>query len=221
MRELPESLSLLYRAVVGFDPASARSLTCRALEEGTPPLEILGQGLTRAMEEVGRRYDQGEYFVSQLLLASDAFQAGLEILEPLLNPQEAEPKGSLVIGTIEGDIHEIGKNLVGLMFRASGWLVHDLGPSVDAARFVEACREHQPDLVGLSALMTTSLVLMPGIIRAVREASPGVGIMVGGASVKADTARQVGADGWAANAAAAVREARRLCPGSSSPARPS
>ncbi len=219
MREPPESLGLLYRAVVGFDIASARDLTCRALEEGTPPLEILGQGLTRSMEEVGRRYDQGEYFVPQLLLASDAFQAGLEVLEPLLSPREAKPQGTLVIGTVEGDIHEIGKNLVGLMFRASGWLVHDLGPSVGPARFVEACREHKPDLVGLSALMTTSLELMPGIVLAVREAFPEVGIMVGGASVNHATARRVGADGFAPNAAAAVREARRLCPGSSSSVR--
>jgi len=210
MREPKEIIAGLGRAVVGLDTQAAGRLAARALEAGAEAREILEAGLTRGMEEAARRYDRGEYFVPELLLASDAFQAGLEVLGPALAGSTSQGRGSLVLGTVEGDLHEIGKNLVGMLFRASGWRVHDLGPSVTAGRFAAACREHRPDLVGLSGLMTTSLTLMPGIVAALREADPGVRVIIGGASVTAETARRVGADGYAPNAAAAVREGERL-----------
>jgi len=161
---------------------------------------------------VGGKFNRKEYFVPELLLCSDAFYAGLDILKPAIESsgRPSAVKGSIVLGVVEGDIHDIGKNLVKIMFEAAGWSVHDLGRDVKSERFVAEQARTSAGIVGLSALMTTSMLNMPNIIKALREKDPEVRIIVGGAPINPDIARKFGADGYAETAAKAVEEGTRL-----------
>lgn len=206
----PPELAKLYAAVVAFEQEAAVEGALAALAAGFPAGDLVARSLAPAMEEVGRLYDQGHYFVPELLLASDSFEAALSVLSPHLAEGGGAPKGRLLLGTVAGDIHEIGKNLVGLMFRSAGWRVRDLGANVSADQFAQASLEFRPHLMGLSSLMTTSFQVMPAMVAALRRAAPTARIMVGGASLTMETARRLGADGYAPNAAAAVREGQRL-----------
>ncbi len=206
MRLIP----LLRNAVIGRDRTACEDLTAAALEAGLDAGSILTDGLAAAMEEVGGRYDRGECFVPELLLASDCYRAALELLKPVLERRRVTPVGRLAIGVAAGDIHEIGKNLVKILFEASGWEVHDLGKDVSPRRFAEAQGDLAPDVVGVSALMTSSMMGIPEMVEAVRGVEPRARILAGGASVTADIARRFGADGYARNGAAAVTEAVRL-----------
>jgi methylmalonyl-CoA mutase cobalamin-binding domain/chain len=162
------------------------------------------------METVGALYSKQEYFVPELLLCADALNAGLCILKPHLKIEESADKGKLLLGVVEGDIHDIGKNLVKIMFEAGGWEVHDLGNSVKIERFVEEQKKANADIVGLSALMTTSMLAMPKIIQALRTWSPSVRVIVGGAPLSPEIARRYGADAYAPDAVTAVKEATNL-----------
>ncbi|MFH1639004.1 MAG: cobalamin-dependent protein, partial [Chloroflexota bacterium] len=148
-----------------------------------------------------------EYFVPELLLCSDALYAGLKILQPHIQISDSEVKRQIVIGTVEGDIHDIGKNLVKIMFEAAGWIVHDLGKDVKLNRFAEEQKRTNADIVGLSALMTTSMLAMPRIIEMIKSENPDVSIMLGGAPLTREIAERYGADGYADNAGEAVQEA--------------
>jgi 5-methyltetrahydrofolate--homocysteine methyltransferase len=187
-------------------------LVQKALDDGHTPGEILSNGLIAGMDEVGRDFKAGDLFVPEVLIAARAMHAGMNILRPLLAESDAPSAGKYVIGTVKGDLHDIGKNLVRMMLEGGGFEMVDLGTDVDAAAFVEAVREHKPSLVGMSALLTTTMVNMRSTIEALEEAGlrQSVKIMIGGAPVTAAFAEQIGADAYSPDAASAVDTARQL-----------
>ena len=200
----------LYNAVVTMDEEAADKLSQAILAEGVDAYEAVTKGLAAAMDKVGELYVKQEYFVPELLLCSDALYAGLHILQPHIKMEGLQAKRQMVIGVVEGDIHDIGKNLVKIMFEAAGWTVHDLGRDVKIERFAEEQRRTNSDIVAMSALMTTSMLAIPEVIRMIREYDPSVAIMVGGAPLTRDIAKSYGADGYADNAGEAVQEANRM-----------
>lgn len=205
-----ELMKGLYDAVLNMDEDTAGELSQAVLDEGVDAYYAVTHGLTLAMEKAGELYVNKEYFVPELLLCSDALYAGLEILRPHIKVSETETKRQIVIGTVEGDIHDIGKNLVKIMFEAAGWTVHDLGRDVNLPRFVEEQKRTQSDVVAMSALMTTSMLAMPKAIEMIKAEDPEVAIMVGGAPLTRDIATSYGADGYAENAGGAVQEANEM-----------
>jgi 5-methyltetrahydrofolate--homocysteine methyltransferase len=182
------------------------------LDEGLTPKDILDHGLVVGMNEVGARFKRGEMFVPEVLMSAKAMQAGLGVLRPHLVASGAKLIGKIVIGTVKGDLHDIGKNLVGMMCQGAGFEVIDLGFNVDPEKFVKAIKEQQPDIVGMSALLTTTMRAMGHTINAIQEAGlrDNVKIMVGGAPVDAEFADRIGADGYGSNAAAASELAKRF-----------
>jgi methanogenic corrinoid protein MtbC1 len=205
-----ELIKGLHDAVIHMDEETARELSQAILKEGIDANDAVTQALMTAMEKVGELYASNTYFVPELLLCADALYAGLEVLRPHIKVGGAEAKKQIVIGTVEGDIHDIGKNLVKIMFEAAGWVVHDLGKDVKLQRFVEEQNRTQSDVVALSALMTTSMLAMPKIIEMVKAKASDVAIMVGGAPLTREIAKSYGADGFADNAGEAVREANEM-----------
>jgi corrinoid protein of di/trimethylamine methyltransferase len=210
-QELYTQLSI---AVIEGDEELAVSLTRQALEQALNPLEIINQGLTPGMDVVSERFSCGEYFLPHLVMAGNTMKAALALLEPALKASglTRQTPGSVVLGTVAGDIHEIGKSLVGTLLAASGFVVHDLGVDVPTSRFVEAVRETGADLVGLSALLTTTMSVQGEVVEELVEAGlrDRVKVMVGGAPVSAQWAQEIGADGYAEDAAGAVTLARQL-----------
>jgi len=182
------------------------------LDEGLIPKDILDNGLVVGMNEVGARFKRGEMFVPEVLMSARAMQAGLGVLRPHLAASGAKLIGKIVIGTVKGDLHDIGKNLVGMMCQGAGFDVIDLGFNVDPEKFVKAIKEQQPDIVGMSALLTTTMRAMGHTINAIQEAGlrDSVKIMVGGAPVDAEFADRIGADGYGSNAANAAELAKRF-----------
>jgi methanogenic corrinoid protein MtbC1 len=207
-----ELMKGIYDAVVAYDEDRVVELSKAVLEEGVDAYSAVLNGLAAAMEKVGELYANKEYFVPELLLCSDALYAGMNILRPHIKVDAGgdQEKRQIILGVVEGDIHNIGKNLVKIMFDAAGWVVHDLGDDVKLERFVEEQQRTGAEVVGLSALMTTSMLAMPKVIEMLRARDSGVIIMVGGAPLTRDTAMHYGADGYAESAATAVKEAVRL-----------
>jgi 5-methyltetrahydrofolate--homocysteine methyltransferase len=187
-------------------------LVQQALDEGMDPSEILQGGLIAGMDEVGRDFKAGDLFVPEVLIAARAMHAGMNILRPLLGESDAISAGKYLIGTVKGDLHDIGKNLVRMMLEGAGFETIDLGTDVGPEAFVAAVREHRPQLIGMSALLTTTMVQMKATIEALEEAGlrESVLIMVGGAPVTDAFAQEIGADAYAADAASAVDVARGL-----------
>jgi methanogenic corrinoid protein MtbC1 len=206
-REVVEGL---YHAVIAMDEDRVQYLSKAVIDEGIDTYYAITHGLTAAMDRVGELYTRHEYFVPELLLCADALYTGLEILRPYIEDKESVSKRQIVIGTVEGDIHDIGKNLVKIMFEAAGWIVHDLGRDVHLYRFVEEQKRTHSDIVALSALMTTSMLAIPRVIEMLRNECTDVVIMVGGAPLSHDIARSYGADGYADNAGKAVHEAMKI-----------
>ena len=201
----------LYDAVVNMDEEAVVELSHAVLEEGMDAYEAVVKGLTAAMDRVGVLYANHEYFVPELLLCSDALYAGLDILRPHVKKETVvDAKRQIVIGVVEGDIHDIGKNLVKVMFEAAGWIVYDLGKDVELGKFAEEQQRTSSDVVALSALMTTSMLAMPRIIEMVKAKDPNVAVLVGGAPLTQEIAKSYGADGYAVDAVRAVQEANRL-----------
>lgn len=200
----------LYNAVVQMDEDAAGELSRAVVEEGVDAYYAVTQGLTAAMDKVGELYANGEYFVPELLLSADALYAGLDILRPHIRLDRDEKKKQVIIGTVEGDIHDIGKNLVRIMFEAAGWVIHDMGKDVKLSKFVEEQARTKSDVIALSALMTTSMTAMPKVIAMIKAEHPDVAVMVGGAPLTRDIAASYGADGYANNAGEAVREANAM-----------
>jgi methanogenic corrinoid protein MtbC1 len=205
-----ELIKGLQEAVLSMDEEAAVEYSNAVLSEGVDAYYAVMNGLAKAMDKVGQLYDSQEYFVPELLLCSDALYAGLEILKPHIKAADAQAKGQVVIGVVEGDIHDIGKNLVKIMFEAAGWTVYDLGRDVQLARFAEEQQRTKSDLVALSALMTTSMLALPQAIKLIKARDPKVAVMVGGAPVTRDIAKSYGADGYADNAGQVVQEAVRV-----------
>lgn len=200
----------LHDAVVSFEDEKVVDLSHAVLAEGVDAYSAIMDGLAAGMETVGKLYDSQEYFVPEVLMCSDTLYAGLEILKPHVEETDMQVKGQVVIGTVEGDVHDIGKNLVKMMFEVAGFKVHDLGMDVKLDRFVEEQMKTDSEIVAISALMTTSMLAMPKIISMIREKNPNVKVMIGGAPVSSDIAQQYGADGYADNAGNAVQEAIQM-----------
>jgi 5-methyltetrahydrofolate--homocysteine methyltransferase len=182
-----------------------------ALETGVSSEEILNKALIAAMDEVGQRFEAGDFFVPEMLIAARAMQAGLVVLKPHLAETSFQSAGTVAIGTVKGDLHDIGKNLVAMMLEGAGFEVIDMGTDVDPAKFAEAVR-NGANVVGISALLTTTMASMAQVIEAVEDINmrDKVKIIIGGAPVTADYAEQIGADGFAADASGAVKKVREL-----------
>lgn len=206
-----EILKQLSEGVVQFNEDQVIEAAKSALDGGIDPLTAIVEGLSRGMETVGDLFQKKEYFVPEVLMCADALNAGLEILKPhLKGDEEGTRKGRIVIGTIEGDIHEIGKSLVALMLDISGFEVRDLGVDVPLDRFLSEHREQRSDIIAISALMSTTMLRMRDFIEGIKEADPEALTMVGGAPLSAEIARGFGADGYAEDARGAVVEAKRI-----------
>ena len=207
-----EILKELRNAVVNYDEDKVVEWSNIAIGEGVDPFVATIDGLADGMIELGDLYNKKEYFVPELLMCSDALYAGLDILKPAIEASGRKPeaKGSIVLGVVEGDVHDIGKNLIKMMFDVAGWTVYDLGKDVPLEKFLEEQLKTDCDIVGLSALMTTSMVAMPEIIKKLKEKNPNVRIMLGGAPITPEVVEKYGADGFAQSAGTAVDEAIRL-----------
>jgi corrinoid protein of di/trimethylamine methyltransferase len=207
-----EILGKLSTAVYEFEEDDAVKWAKTALDEGVDPFVATMDGLAAGMIKAGEAYNNKEYFVPELLMCADALYAGLDILKPAIEAsgREAAVKGSIVLGVVEGDVHDIGKNLVKMMFEVAGWNVYDLGKDVPLDKFVEEQIRTNSEVVGLSALMTTSMLAMPEAIKRIRAKNPKVRIMIGGAPINPEVAEKYGADGYAKTASTAVDEAINL-----------
>jgi len=200
------------QAIIDGNAATVNALTQALLATGTPAKEILEGALLPGMEVVGERMRRGDCFIPEVLLSARTMQGALDILRPHMLAGESTSAGTVVLGTVEGDLHDIGKNLVGMMLQGAGFEVVNLGTGVTAAQFVAAVKEHAPQIVGMSALLTTTLPHMAETLAALKEAGlrDSVKVMVGGAPVTQVWADEVGADGYGANAGMAVERAKTL-----------
>jgi methanogenic corrinoid protein MtbC1 len=205
-----ELIKRLFDAVVGMDEDRVRMLCTAALTDGIDVRSAVQDGLMAAMEKVAELYTSDVYYVSELLLCADALRAGLEILGPHISHDGSGTRKQIIIGTVEGDIHDVGKNLVKIMFEATGWAVHDLGKDVVPERFIEEQARIGADIVALSALMSTTMLAIPKTVRMIKDRHPDVAIMVGGAPLTRDIAINYGADGYAKDAGEAVSEAKAM-----------
>jgi len=209
---VPNLLKQMQMDLYGGDMDAVEAATRKAIDDGMSPKEILDDGLIAGMDVVGRDFKAGDLFIPEVLLCARAMHAGLEILRPLLAESGVPAQGKLVIGTVAGDLHDIGKNLVSMMFQGAGFEVVDLGTDVSPEKFVETVRAENADLVGLSALLTTTMPSMKATIDAFIQAGlrDKVKVLIGGAPVTAEYSEAIGADGFAPDAGAAVDTAREL-----------
>jgi 5-methyltetrahydrofolate--homocysteine methyltransferase len=209
---LPSPLSDIAQAVVDLMPKKVAQLTQAALDQGITPRKVLLDGLAPGMKRVGKLFAAQEFFVPEVLLASRAFEAGMAVVKSLLGPGSTLSQGRILLGVVPGDIHDIGKNIVRVLLEADGFDVIDLGKDVPLAEFVRVTAERQPDVVGMSSLMTTTMPLMKDVTDALTQAGlrDKVKVIVGGAPLTEDYARQIGADGYAPDASGAVQLVRRL-----------
>jgi len=209
---MPGILEKIAAKLYGGEDEEVAELVQSALDKGLPPGEILQGGLIAGMDQVGRDFKAGDLYVPEVLIAARAMHAGMNVLRPLLAENEAPGAGKYLIGTVKGDLHDIGKNLVRMMLEGAGFEMVDLGTDVTPEAFVNAVRDHKPKFVGMSALLTTTMVQMKATVEALEEAGlrSSVKIMVGGAPVTDAYAKQIGADAYAPDAASAVDIARNL-----------
>ena len=209
---MSEILSQIATAVIEGNKDDIVDLTEDALDEGLDAKTILDNGLMPGMDHVGVEFRAGNMFVPEVLRSARAMQASMDVLKPLLAEAGAEMTGKIVLGTVRGDMHDIGKNLVAMMCEGAGFEVQDLGKDVSPDAFVQAVRDFRPDIVGMSALLTTTMRVMEQTVKALEEAGvrEQVKVMVGGAPVTQSFADQIGADGYASNAAAAVEMAKQF-----------
>jgi corrinoid protein of di/trimethylamine methyltransferase len=207
-----EILQGLYDNTLVGNAPEVKDLTNAGLADGLDPEKMLYDALIPSLEEVGARFERGDFFVPEMLIAARAMQGALDILRPLLAETGAQQVGTYVMGTVKGDVHDIGKNLVNIMLEGAGFTVYDLGVNVAPETFVEQVQEHKPDIVGFSAFLTTTMPMFKANINALEKAGirDDVIVMVGGAPVTQEYADKVGADGYAADASSAVRLAKDL-----------
>ena len=207
-----EILKGLYDNTLIGNAPEVKQLTEQGVADGMDPESMLYDALIPSLEEVGARFERGDFFVPEMLIAARAMQGALDILRPLLAETGAQTVGTYVMGTVKGDVHDIGKNLVNIMLEGAGFTVHDLGVNVAPEVFIEAINEHKPDIVGFSAFLTTTMPMFKAIINALEKACirDDVIVMVGGAPVTQEYADKVGADAYAPDASTAVRMAKDL-----------
>ncbi len=203
----------IFQAVIEGSVPNIESSVKAALESNIPVETILYEGLISAMDEVGKRFESGEFFVPEMLIAGRAMKTGIEMLRPLLADSGIEPIGKVVIGTVKGDLHDIGKNLVGLMLEGAGFEVVDAGADVSAEAFLEAVKNEKPQILGMSALLTTTMTSAADVIKLLEESGirDQVKVMFGGAPVTQEYVDQIGGDGYAPDAASAAKRAKELC----------
>jgi 5-methyltetrahydrofolate--homocysteine methyltransferase len=201
----------IYQSIIDGDMNGATEGVNQALEEKIAPAEILNKGLIAAMTEVGRLFEEGEFFVPEMLIAARAMKAGVAILKPKLVEEDIKPLGKVVIGTVKGDLHDIGKNLVAMMLEGAGFEIVDLGTDVSPEKFVEAVKENEAQFVGMSALLTTTMPSMRTTIEALKDAGvrDSVSVMIGGAPVTQNYADEIGADLYAPDGPSAARKAKQ------------
>ncbi|HRT58692.1 MAG TPA: corrinoid protein, partial [Candidatus Paceibacterota bacterium] len=210
--KLMTDLKQLYEAVVNGDAKTAHAITQQALAEGVDPLVLVNQHMIPAMDEVGRRFEASEYFVPELLIAARAMKSALDLIRPLLVARGDKPVGRVAIGTVKGDLHDIGKNLVASLLEGGGFEVIDLGVNVPPEKFIETVREKQANIVAMSALLTTTMPAMKTTIDALKQAGVRnqVKVLVGGAPITEKYAEEIGADGYSENAVGAVALAKKV-----------
>ncbi len=204
------NLKALADAVIKGDQSTAVEITKAALEDGTPPKSVLNEGLIAGMDVVGASFKKNEVYIPEVLIAARAMKMAMEILEPELVKAGVKPIGKFLIGTVQGDLHDIGKNLVAMMLKGAGFEVVDLGVDVGPDKFVEQVKTQGVHVVGMSALLTTTMPGMEKTIKALKEAGVSAKIMIGGAPVTQGYADKIGADGYAADAASAVDMVKSL-----------
>jgi 5-methyltetrahydrofolate--homocysteine methyltransferase len=204
---MDDIISKIYQGVLNGDREVVTAAVQEAVNSKMTAEKILKEGMMSAMSEVGRLFEEGEYFVPELLIAARAMQGGMELLKPMLVAEDIEPVGRIVIGTVKGDLHDIGKNLVGMMLQGAGFEVTDLGSDVDAQKFVDAVKSTNAHVIGMSALLTTTMSNMPSTIEALKAAGlrDKVKVLVGGAPLTKAYADQIGADGYAPDASQAAK----------------
>ena len=200
----------IFKAVLAYDEAQVKSLTQIEIDAGSDIETILHDGLISAMDEVGKKFSEGVIYVPEMLMAAQAMKGGLEIIRPHLGRDSAANKGTVVIGTVKGDLHDIGKNLVTMMMEGAGFNVIDLGVDVAADKFVAAAKENEANVVAISALLTTTMPAMEATVNAIKEAGLATKTIVGGAPVTKGFADQIGADGYSDDAPGAVALTRSL-----------
>ena len=200
----------LYQAVFKGNAVGAKTAVQEALDAAKSPQQIIDDSMIPAMEAIGQEFEAGRAFVPNLLLSARAMKSALDILKPLMMAEQTTTLGTVVIGTVKGDLHDIGKNLVASMLEGRGFKVINLGADVSKERFVEAARENNADIVAMSALLTTTMDYMKDVVDEVRASGLDVKIMIGGAPISAAFAEQIGADGFSSNANEAVTVAKRL-----------
>jgi corrinoid protein of di/trimethylamine methyltransferase len=205
-----ELFEKLKNGVVEYQEEEVKEASQQSLDDGYDSLEMIMDGLAAGMEIVGDLYDRNEYFVPEVLMCADALYAGLDILRPHVPEKEDDVNAQVVIGSIQGDVHDIGKNLVKMMFDVAGWDVHDLGRDVPLEKFVEEQLRTDSEVVAMSAMMTTTMLGMKKVIKMIKEKNPDVAIMLGGAPVTQDVANLFGADGYAESAGNAVSEGIKM-----------
>jgi 5-methyltetrahydrofolate--homocysteine methyltransferase len=205
----------IYQGVLDGQTAVVQQKVQAALAANFPASTILNEGMIAAMAQVGQLFEDGEYFVPEMLISARAMQAGLTLLKPALKSEDVKSSGKVIIGTVKGDLHDIGKNLVAMMMEGAGFEIFDLGTDVSAEKFIAAIHAHQPEIIAMSALLTTTMPNMVATIQALNEAGlrSQVKVMVGGAPVTENYARQIGADGFAPDASRAVAVAKSLVAG--------
>ncbi len=205
-----ELLELLKDGVINYKEEQVKKAAQTALDDGHPALEMIMDGLAAGMEVVGDLYERHEYFVPEVLMCADALYLGLDILRPHVPKSASGAIAQVVIGSIQGDVHDIGKNLVKMMFDVAGWQVHDLGRDVPLENFVKEQLRTDAEVVAMSAMMTTTMLGMKKVIQMIKEKNPNVAIMLGGAPVTQDVANLFGADGYAESAGNAVQEGIKM-----------
>jgi len=205
-------LEQMQESVVIGNDSKVVELTQKALDEGAAPEEILNKGFIPGMEIVGRKFQENEIYVPEMLMSARAMKAGMKLLEPFLTEAGIEPIGKIVIGTVKGDLHDIGKNLVAMMLEGAGFEVIDAGVDASAQKFIDMVKENKPDILCLSALLTTTMTEIKNVIEAFKEKDlrDDVKIMVGGAPLTEEYSKEIGADGYSSDAASAVDIAKEL-----------
>jgi len=212
MADRAETLDALYAAILRGDAKGSVLHVAEGLAAGVAPSAILFEAMIPSLEEVGRLFESGEYFLPEMLISARAMRSAMETLRPHLSATDAPSLGTVVLGTVAGDIHDIGKDMVAVMLEGAGFTIVDLGVNVPAARFVEAIREHRPSIVGMSAFLTTTMPMIAATIEAIQAAGVRgtTRIIIGGAPIDAAFAEAAGADGYAPDAGAAARLAKSL-----------
>ncbi len=204
----------IYDAIMDFDETRVADLVNAEIAAGTDVQVILDEGMIAALDIIGQKFSEGTLFVPEMLMAADAVQVGLEILRPLLIDTGAKPVGTVVLGTVKGDLHDIGKNLVGMMLEGAGFRLIDLGTDVDPEDFISTAQENEADIIGLSALLTTSMSEMEKAVAAITTANEArninVKVMIGGPPVNQTFAEKIGAHGYGEDSTSAVELARRI-----------